>query len=292
MKHQIIRLIFFFLCLLLFPDGKSQSLLWKISGNGCSQPSYLYGTIHITDQRVFEWQDFVYEVLEQCEAYAGEIELSMDNLMKAAGLLMLPDGQSLSNRFSQEDYQVLKEGVKSCSGFELALFDRLKPPALVSLCFSKKQPGDLEATVDELLYQRAAESGKITYGIESVEEQAALLDKIPDQYVLDYFRNLNQQATDFEMLIRAYRNADLDSIELLIMQEESGAMMNDELIRIRNHRMADRIIPMILRQSVFIAIGSGHLPGSEGVIALMRKEGFEVEPVALQVSKHFMQGLP
>lgn len=292
MKHQTIRLIFFFLCLLLFPAVKSQSLLWKISGNGCNQPSYLYGTIHLTDQRVFEWQDSVYKVLEQCKAYAGEIELNMANLIKAAGLLMLPDGQSLRNRFSQEDYQVLKEGVKSCSGLELALFDRLKPPALVSLCFTQKKPGDLEATVDELLYQRASGSGKITYGIESVEEQAALLDRIPDQYVLDYFRNLNQQETEFEMLIRAYRNADLDSIEQLVTEEESGAMLNDELIRIRNHRMAERIIPMILRQSVFIAIGSGHLPGSEGVIALMRNEGFEVEPVILQVSQHFMQVLP
>lgn len=25
----------------------SESLLWKISGNGLSQPSYLYGTIHL-----------------------------------------------------------------------------------------------------------------------------------------------------------------------------------------------------------------------------------------------------
>jgi uncharacterized protein YbaP (TraB family) len=54
MKQQTIRLIFFLFCFPLFPDVNSQSLLWKISGNGCSQPSYLYGTKHITDQRVFE----------------------------------------------------------------------------------------------------------------------------------------------------------------------------------------------------------------------------------------------
>ncbi len=292
MKHHTLRLIFFSICLFVFPEVESQSLLWKISGNGCNHPSYLYGTIHLTDQRVFEWKDSVYEVLEQCEVYAGEIELSMANLMKAAGLLMLPEDQTLTQRFSKEDYQVLAKGVKSCSGFDLALFDRLKPPALVSLCFSQKKPGDLEATVDELLYQRAAESGKITYGIESVEEQAALLDKIPDHFVLDYFMNLNQQNTEFEMLIRAYRNADLDSIELLITEEESGAMLNDELVLIRNHRMSERIIPMILKHSVFIAIGSGHLPGSEGVIALLRNKGFEVEPEPLQVSQNFMQVLP
>ena len=292
MKHQTIRLIFFSICLFILPEVKSQSLLWKISGNGSNGSSYLYGTIHLTDPRVFEWKDSVYGVMDRCEAYAGEIELSMGNLMKAAGMLLLPEGQTLSARFSEADYQVLAEGIKSCSGFDLALFDRLKPPALVSLCFSKKQPGDLEATVDELLYQRAATGGKITYGIESVEEQAALLDEIPDHYVLDYFKNLNQQHAEFEMLIKAYRNADLDSIEHLITEEESGVMLNDKLIRIRNHRMAERIIPMVLKHSVFIAIGSGHLPGSEGVITLLRKAGFEVVPLPLQVSQNFMQVLP
>lgn len=291
-NHAALRLAFLILFAHSGNPGNGQSLLWKISGNGSIKASYLYGTIHLTDRNVFEWKDSVYAVLDRCEAFAGEIDLSMGNLIKAAGLLILPEGQTLTDRFSKEDYQMVKEAVKSCSGLDLALFDRLKPPALVSLCFSQKKPGDLEATVDELLYLRAAESGKVTHGIESVEEQAALLDKIPDQYVLNYFKNLDQQQEEFEMLIRTYRNADLDSIELLITEEESGAMLNDELVRVRNHRMAERIIPMILKQSFFIAIGSGHLPGSEGLIALLRNEGFEVEPVTLQVSQHFMQVLP
>jgi uncharacterized protein YbaP (TraB family) len=55
-------------------------------------------------------------------------------------------------------------------------------------------------------------------------------------------------------------------------------MLNDELIRTRNIRMTERVIPLIRQKSTFIAVGSGHLPGMEGIIALLRKEGFAVEP--------------
>jgi len=36
---------------------------------------------------------------------------------------------------------------------------------------------------------------------------------------------------------------------------------------------------MVHRQSTFIAIGSGHLPGKEGVIDLLKKKGYQVKPI-------------
>jgi uncharacterized protein YbaP (TraB family) len=123
--------------------------------------------------------------------------------------------------------------------------------------------------------------GLSTFGIETVEEQIALFDKIPDSYVVEYFRHIDQQDDEMENLIRCYRNADLDSLLILVQDEESGSLLNDELIRQRNYRMAERIIPLIHKQPSFVAIGCGHLPGSEGVIALLRKEGYKVEPMAV-----------
>lgn len=277
-RHTLYTLVLI-ISLLAFPaKAMSQSLLWKISGNGMPAPSYLYGTIHIKDKRIFEWQDSVYARLNLCQAFAGELDLSMDNIMKAAGYMMLPEGQTLHDRFSTEEYQLIKDAVRQCSGFELSVLDRFKPATLISLCFAGKGIENLEATVDELLYKKAVEYGKQATGIETVEEQAVILDKIPDSYIVEYFRNLDDQEEEFERLIRCYRRADLDSLWLLMQDEESGSMLNDELIRGRNIRMTERVIPMIRQQSTFIAIGSGHLPGQEGLIALLRKEGFIVLP--------------
>jgi hypothetical protein len=259
----------------------SQSLLWRISGNELAGESYLYGTIHIADRRVFEWKDSVYRYIDKCEVFAAELDLSMETMITIAGLMILPEGQTLHDRFSNEEYEMIKSAVKSCSGYDLSMFDKMKPPALIALCFANKQSEDLEATVDELLYRRAKSTGLNTKGIETIEEQIALFDKIPDSYVVEYFRNINDQDKELETLIRCYRKADLDSLLILIRDEESGSLLNDELIRQRNYRITERIIPLIRSQSTFISIGCGHLPGIEGVINLIRKEGFDVEPVKI-----------
>lgn len=277
-KYNILSGVFLTLTMLISQQTNSQSLLWKITGEGLSSPSFLYGTIHIKDKRVFEWQDSVYARLGECSAYAGELDLNTENIMKAAGYMLLPEGQTLHDRFTEEEYDLVKDAVKSCSGYELALLDKLKPISLVALCFSVNNTEELEATVDELLYKKAVEGGKQIIGLETVEEQVVLLDKIPDSYVLEYFRNLDEQEKEFNNLIRYYRNADLDSLWLMMKDEESGSLLNDEMIRVRNHRMTERILPLIRKQSTFIAFGSGHLPGDEGIIALLRKEGYLVEP--------------
>jgi uncharacterized protein len=267
--------------LILSGDAWSQSLLWKISEEPGATPSYLYGTIHLKDPRVFEWKDSVYRRIDLCKAFAGEIDLNAVNLAKAAELMMLPDGQTLRDRFSPTEYSMLQQAVKTCSGYDLSLFNNLKPMALIALCFLNSSSSGMIATVDELLYQKAVSCGKKISGLETIDEQVALMDKIPDSYVVEYFSNLGEQEAEFEKLIRCYQRADLDSIWLLVQDEESGIMLNDDLIRSRNYRMAERIVPLIQQQPTFIAIGSGHLPGEEGVIALLRKEGYTVEPVRI-----------
>jgi uncharacterized protein len=270
-----------FMLLAFSSHAWTQSLLWKVTGRTGEAPSYLYGTIHLKDPRVFEWKDSVYNKIDLCRAFAGEIDLNAVNLSKAAELMLLPHGQTLHDRFTQVEYSMLQQAVKTCSGYDLSLFDNLKPIALIALCYLNNSSSGLEATVDELLYQKAATGGKKISGLESIEEQIALMDKIPDSYVIEYFSNLSEQESEFEKLIRCYQRADLDSIWLLLQDEESGVMLNDELIRSRNYRMAERIVPLISQQSTFIAIGSGHLPGAEGVIALLRKEGYTIEPVTI-----------
>jgi uncharacterized protein YbaP (TraB family) len=284
----------FIILSLIFPGkGISQSLLWKISGNDGTNPSYLFGTIYLKDNRAFEWKDTLYNRISLCSAFAGEIDLNPANIMKAAALMVLPGGQTLHDRFTPEEYELVQEAVRLCSGYELSVFDNFKPIALIALCYLGGMNSTLEATVDELLYQKAVKDGKTTIGLETVEEQAALVDKVPDSYVIEYFSNLDEQNNEFEKLIRCYQRADLDSIWILLQEEESGVLLNDELIRLRNYRMTERIIPIIRRQSTFIAIGSGHLPGEEGVIALLRKEGFVVEAERLWCgSSHHVIILP
>ena len=47
----------------------------------------------------------------------------------------------------------------------------------------------------------------------------------------------------------------------------------------RNHVMAERAAPILTKGNVFIAVGALHLPGEEGVVALLQKQGFKITPV-------------
>jgi uncharacterized protein YbaP (TraB family) len=61
-----------------------KTLLWRISGNGLAKNSFLYGTMHLQDKRLFHFTDSLYHYLEQSEGYALEIDLNelMDSVIQ------------------------------------------------------------------------------------------------------------------------------------------------------------------------------------------------------------------
>jgi uncharacterized protein YbaP (TraB family) len=267
------------LALCLHVPAFSQSLLWKISGNGLAKCTYVYGTIHIKDKRVFAWKDLIYSKIDECDHFVAEIDLNPENLMHAASLLMLPEGKTLRDIFTADEYELIRNKVRDCSGYELSLFDRIKPAALIALCLPGNPKNDLEATVDEMLYRYAVSKGKEVTGIETIAEQAAMMDIIPNNYVYAYFKEYDKQAGEIEKLISLYQSARLDSLLVLLEEGETGALLIDDLLIFRNQRMVERLLPVINEHSAFIAIGAGHLPGQQGVLQLLRSNGYFVEPV-------------
>src|SRR3954467_8832156 len=62
-----------FLSNFLLAQQLPSTLLWRISGNGLQKPSYLYGTMHLTDERLFNIGDSMYSAIERSEGFAIEI---------------------------------------------------------------------------------------------------------------------------------------------------------------------------------------------------------------------------
>jgi len=57
----------------LSQTAQPKTLLWRISGHGLQKPSYLYGTMHLNDKRLFMFGDSVYQAIEQSEGLAIEV---------------------------------------------------------------------------------------------------------------------------------------------------------------------------------------------------------------------------
>jgi uncharacterized protein YbaP (TraB family) len=279
MHKKICSLLLLFCGIFCLSDLSAQSMLWKITGNDLKAASYLYGTIHVKDKRVFVFNDSVLAAFEKCEAVALEVDLSTENLIMLSQKMILPGDQTLKDLFTDEEYELIKMVVEKVSGLDIGLFDRLQPITLLSLVMNYQFANDVDISVDEYFYRKAKELGKEVIGIETIEEQLGIMDSIPYEYIIDYFRNIDKAQEDIENIISLYRSAQLDELLEMMQKDKSMVMISKNLLTDRNIRMAERIQPMINGQSTFIAVGAGHLPGKEGIINLLSGEGYIVEPV-------------
>ena len=76
--NRVLSFIYFILIVPVIATAQSSgynSLLWRISGQGLVAPSYLYGTMHLTDRRLFNFPDSLYHSLEQSAGFAAEVDM-------------------------------------------------------------------------------------------------------------------------------------------------------------------------------------------------------------------------
>ena len=128
----------------------------------------------------------------------------------------------------------------------------------------------------------------------SMSYQAGILDSIPykiqAQQLLSYIDDLekNDKTDDTEMkdMMKAYNEQDLEKLETMINKNEIGiSNYADILLYNRNRNWVKKLKKLLPDQSLLIAVGAGHLPGTLGVIELLRKEGYKVEPIENKVNR-------
>jgi len=261
-------------------QGNSQSLLWKIYGKGLRDTSYLYGTIHIQDKRVFQFDSIVYDKLNAVEAYAMELnpdKIDADALKKK----ILMKKHTLDELLSDSDYQFLNNYMKKNMGSGVLLYNKMKPLFLESQLSQLKMPKDEKKALDLFFFNYAKKHGKITLGIEKLKDQLDAIKAIslPDQAKMLMETVHDTTQTDYEDLINAYLHADFDKFAELMKDTTLPANFEEALLIKRNKGMAKHIIQYCKKQPTFNAIGAAHLPGPNGVIALLRKKGYTVEPI-------------
>jgi len=277
-----VKCISFLIIIFSFLTINCQSLCWEISGNKLKQNSYLYGTMHSADKRIFNFTDASKKAFDSATAFAMEIDPEKINFLSLLSDIVGDGKHSLKNELKPEDYNLLDSVLKAKTGFPLSLFDKMQPIIIQTLITSTSE--DIKDSshlfLDLYFYEQAKSKGKKTTGVETVNEQIKSLNTLnyEDQItlLLKDLKEPNNADEEFEDMVRLYINGELDS--LLVMSEEAKMppQFNQILLTDRNLRMAERIAKMIQKESHFIAIGALHLPGKQGVINLLRNKGFIV----------------
>jgi len=260
------------------------SLLWQISGNGMAQPSYLFGTIHLMCPDDIQVTEAMESALEKSEKVVMELDMDEPNIMmetqKAA---MMTDGTTLNDLLSEEEYQMVGNYLQDSLKIPIQMLNTMKPLMLSTLTFLDVldcQPGSYEM----ILAQRAKSQEKEVLGLESVEDQIAVFDAIPleeqSDYLVEAIEKYDETVAETESMIEAYQTGSVTKL-YNITHEAMQDMKDAEkvLLTDRNLKWIPKMEEMLKQQPTFFAVGAAHLGGPQGVIALLREQGYTVEPI-------------
>lgn len=263
------------------PDKKT--LLWEISGEKLPGTSYIFGTMHVKDARVFQRLEKVYAAMEQCEAYAAEFDLQDAGEGIDPRLFALPEGLSLTQLISAKKYDKLKRILQKTLHINIDLLKYNRPLMLSNLIEERLLASNMPESLDEHLWEYALRLNKKRVGIETLHEQLKILQLIPIQHqiqsLLATVRNFSRYRHHLIKMAQWYEQGDIYKLYRGTRRGTHG--LRRLLLYDRNSLMANRIADLAHEQATFCAVGAAHLAGQQGVLRLLKKEGFCLRPVSL-----------
>jgi uncharacterized protein YbaP (TraB family) len=284
LKNVLTTLLLVILVFQAFAGEKEEkSLLWKISGNGLKENSYLFGTIHMICKDQFYMDERIENALASSKVLAMELNMADPNLMAEMQKLSVNPGfDNIKGEFSPEQASALDKFLTASYGAGLDQLGILKPFVLSSMVMVKMLPCTEQSSYELFLTEKAKEQSKTVKGLETVAFQMGVFDQIPQKLQIDELGKMvtNPEGMDeFDKLVGAYLDQDLDRLYDLITENDMFREYGNLLLEDRNKNWIPKIEELVKAQSTFIAVGSGHLGSETGVITLLRKAGYTVEAV-------------
>ena len=274
------------------------SVFWKIEKPGV-QPSYLLGTMHMSDARVVELSKRAEAAFVAANTLAVEIAEIADQSAMAARMMslrqytMLTDGSTLEQKLAPETISKLKARLKG-RDVPWFLVKRMQPwvvTAMVALpaCELARKKNN-QIILDKRLAERAKADKKNLVGLETIEEQIKIIASLPSGFHLSALKEtaeLGDLIDDMiETMIVLYERGDTGSIwplmEHISPQSSTGegyVAFQELMVDRRNQTMLVRALPLIEQGNTFIAVGALHLPGVKGLVNLLQQAGYLVTPV-------------
>ena len=274
----------------------ADGLLWRIAKPGLA-PSFLFGTIHSTDESALEVARRAAQSIGGSKVLATELGGPFDLVDKAnisAATLAKAldrDRDTFEGVIAPENREQIDTFIASL-GYPAEFAHHLKPWFLAMLtaapaCETAREARNLPE-VDQFLAQTAKESGVKVVGLETVGEQldaiAALRPKTAATLLTAAARDPGMNDDLYATMLSLYREsrpAEILAVSDAVQGPSAAerAAENEfmrDLLQGRNAVMAERAAPLLASGGAFIAVGALHLAGKTGLIERFRAMGYAV----------------
>jgi uncharacterized protein len=261
-----------------------KALLWKISGNGLTQPSYLFGTIHATCDATLDAATL--KALEETKQLYLEIDMDdpMLQMQMMQGMTM-KNGVTISSLVSEEEFVVIDEFLQKNIGMSAKMINTFKPFMLNSMLLPKLLDCEFQSVEMELMKVTKAQNEEV-YGLETIGDQLQVFDKIPYQDQANELlktakSDLSKEKEEMKKIMDVYKTKDIEKM-LVVMDESDNTISadNKDVLLVNRNRNWIPVIEKVIKSTpTFFGVGAAHLAGDDGVIKLLRKQGYKVEAV-------------
>ncbi len=284
MKRILAWVLFIFLGTGQLPaQNPPSSLLWEISGNGLTQPSYLFGTFHMMCKGDFVISEVLEKKIKATKQFYGELKMDDPQMQTKLMAKMMMQGKTLQGMFPEPDYKKISASFQTITGFPLLAFDNFKPFFALSM-LALKSISCAETVQPETELMAIAQKNQLpVLGLETIDDQMAAIDKEPlDSQVNSLAKtvmNFDSVKNEMIRMSTVYKSRNIDSLYAFMKSAGMDGNIQRDLLNNRNQQWAPLISRIIKKDPGFFAVGAGHLGGPEGVISLLRKQGYTVKPI-------------
>jgi uncharacterized protein YbaP (TraB family) len=275
-------LVFFFLFISNVTFAQEKGLLFEISGNNLLKPSYIFGTMHLLCDGDFKISEDMISKIQSSEILAMEMDLDDPTMsFKMMGKMKMKGDTSLSDLMPKVRYDDLESYLKDSLNLPPMMFQKTKPFLIYSLILTKLLPCKALMLENEIM---KIGKGKKVVGLETLDFQMSLMDKMSYQlqadYLLETLADKEKSIREFQEMAESYKKRDLE-ILLKSIDAEKGMMADfeNEMLHKRNLAWIPEIKKLVSEKTTFIAVGAGHLGGQKGVLQLLKNEGYTLKVV-------------
>ncbi len=285
----MLRLLFLFVLLTNYATSQVEknALLWEVKSKDGKSLSYLYGTMHLMDAKLFYFPKKLEKLLLKSDLLCMEIANINDSDLSPDALFLT--NESLSDYFNTEQMDSIYRWAEQSMLMNKEQFDtnfnKAKPFLLMQFLLQSSLPENSKSYEKE--FENLAIKNKIAItGLESVTEQLNLFTsfnkKEQTEMVMSSLREEAEAKNSFEQMQQIYLTQNLDNLYTFMKKESDSPIANSRVfLENRNQNWIPQMEKMMENKSVFFAVGAAHLAGPEGVIELLIKKGYTLTPIKL-----------
>ena len=299
-KKTILSVISFFVVL-----SANAQLLFRISGNGLKEPSYILGTIHYLPGSLLDSIPEYLEAESQCQQMCVEHMLSATTLAvsldepdgkQVRQKVDYPDGKNIFDVIDEESAAILVEKYKEYMHINLSdttwkSLWKITPFEFQNHFTSRflvqyRNKGFMDMELMKRVQERGWNVGQLDDEKMKLNELADSQEKLPQTieeqadslmaFLKDYEGRKQQMVKDFEATHNYWRTGDYEGFASYVVQKVTPYT---GVYRDRNEKWLPRMMAAMHDKPTMFVFGSAHLIGEHGIIQMLRATGYKVEQV-------------